>query len=580
MDRLKLAVGIAIGVLTGSLGAEAAYTVPAVNLPAQTPDIVRDRVARSLASTRDQVGRVLHHFHGEFHGLGASAGGSSYATDLSGDGRVVAGYDFSSSFKYQPFVWSPSTGKTAYNMHPSGVAGNAQPNSISADGVYVGGQVTTIGYNSHTSAGFLWSLAGSQSLPTTSGRNREVSALSRDGKVIVGAEYQQFLTAGNSSATSYGQPSSWAYRYTRGGNLQRPGVLTTTGGNFYVNSHAMDVTADGNTVLINGENPTQGFGSEAYLWKANGSLQRLGHFDSSTVGTRRTTGKAISADGSTVVGTGSYGNIGDRAVLWREATGWIGLGELPDQSAQFYSTSVATGVSGNGSIVIGGVSTSPYGSPCVDCELLTTPFHWDQSRGMRELADVLQLDYGLDLAGWSLKFATGISDDGTTIIGNGFNPSGQSEAWRAVLSRTTPLGDIDFDGDVDPQDYAQLTSNLGATAANGAVFYADGDLNADGRVDQSDAATLLGLYQGRRQGDFNADGVVNIADYTLWRDNVGQFTGGLADSNGDGWVNGADLAAWRTHFGRALGSLLPFSIPEPAGATLFAIAFLCVSRRR
>lgn len=173
-----------------------------------------------------------------------------------------------------------------------------------------------------------------------------------------------------------------------------------------------------------------------------------------------------------------------------------------------------------------------------------------------------------------------ISDDGTTIIGSGTNPAGQSEAWRAVLARTTPLGDIDFDGDIDPQDYAQLTSNLGATAANGAVFYADGDLNADGRVDQSDAATLLGLYQGRKRGDFNADGVVNTADYTVWRDYVGQYTGGLADSNGDGWVNGADLAAWRTHFGRALGSLFPFSIPEPTAATLLATAFLCVSRRR
>ena len=199
MDRLKLAIGIAITVLTGSLAAEAAYTVPAVNLPAQTPDIVRDRVARSLASTRDQVGRVLHPFRGEFHGLGASAGGGSYATDLSGDGRVVVGYDFSSSYMSQPFVWSPATGKTAYNMLPSGVSGNAQPTSISADGVYVGGQVTTIGYNSHSSLGFLWSLAGSQSLPTTSGRNREVSALSRDGKVIVGGEFQQLLVGGTSS---------------------------------------------------------------------------------------------------------------------------------------------------------------------------------------------------------------------------------------------------------------------------------------------------------------------------------------------------------------------------------------------
>jgi hypothetical protein len=200
---------------------------------------------------------------------------------------------------------------------------------------------------------------------------------------------------------------------------------------------------------------------------------------------------------------------------------------------------------------------------------------------MRDLGDVFRYDYGLDLADWSFYEVAGISDDGTTIIGNGLSPDRKYEAWRAVMHRNTPLGDIDFDGDIDPQDYAQLTSNFGATSTDRDVFYADGDLNADGRVDGTDAATLLGLYQGRKQGDFNADGVVNIADYTVWRDNLGQYTGGLADSNGDGWVNQADLAAWRSHFGRAIGALFPFSIPEPTTITLLAAAAIaCLSRRR
>ena len=41
---------------------------------------------------------------------------------------------------------------------------------------------------------------------------------------------------------------------------------------------------------------------------------------------------------------------------------------------------------------------------------------------------------GLDVTGWTLSHATSVSADGFTIIGNGINPSGQSEGWVANLS--------------------------------------------------------------------------------------------------------------------------------------------------
>lgn len=39
----------------------------------------------------------------------------------------------------------------------------------------------------------------------------------------------------------------------------------------------------------------------------------------------------------------------------------------------------------------------------------------------------------LDLTGWTRVAATGISDDGGTIVGYGENPLGQTEAWMAVI---------------------------------------------------------------------------------------------------------------------------------------------------
>jgi hypothetical protein len=50
---------------------------------------------------------------------------------------------------------------------------------------------------------------------------------------------------------------------------------------------------------------------------------------------------------------------------------------------------------------------------------------------MRSLTGVLA-GLGLDLAGWDLRTATGISADGSMIIGDGVN-NGVEQAWIAVI---------------------------------------------------------------------------------------------------------------------------------------------------
>lgn len=42
-------------------------------------------------------------------------------------------------------------------------------------------------------------------------------------------------------------------------------------------------------------------------------------------------------------------------------------------------------------------------------------------------------DHGLDLTGWTLDTAYGISADGLTFVGYGYNPSGDTEAWVATV---------------------------------------------------------------------------------------------------------------------------------------------------
>ena len=79
--------------------------------------------------------------------------------------------------------------------------------------------------------------------------------------------------------------------------------------------------------------------------------------------------------------------------------------------------------------------------------------------------------------------------------------------------------------------------------------------------------------------DYNQDGTVNAADYTVWRDTLGTVdpTGKsiLANSDQDGSVDQTDYDAWKWHFGESLpgsgSGALGSSVPEPATLLLVAV---------
>jgi len=125
----------------------------------------------------------------------------------------------------------------------------------------------------------------------------------------------------------------------------------------------------------------------------------------------------VSADGGTVVGWGSSGS-GTEAFIWDATNGMQGLGDLAGGSFE----SLALGISADGGTVVGwGNSGSGYEA-----------FIWDATNGMQSL-QVLLGTLGVDLTGWQLSEARGISADGRTIVGYGRNPSGSREAFVAVI---------------------------------------------------------------------------------------------------------------------------------------------------
>ena len=89
-------------------------------------------------------------------------------------------------------------------------------------------------------------------------------------------------------------------------------------------------------------------------------------------------------------------------------------------------------------------------------------------------------------------------------------------------------------------------------------------------------------------GDYNGNGTVDAADYTVWRDTFGQSVataGDGADGDLSGTIDAGDYAFWKSNFGTVIppgaGSLASAgAVPEPTCLILALSALAFVPRRR
>jgi len=193
------------------------------------------------------------------------------------------------------------------------------------------------------------------------------------------------------------------------------GIGDLPGGDFH--SGAGDVSGDG-SVIVGFSSSASGY--EAYRWTSETGMVGLGSLPG---GGFSGSANGVSADGLVIVGQSrsAFSEDDGEAFRWTESGGMIGLGDLDNGTD---AESYAADVSADGSIIVGGSHTAPTGWEA---------FIWDETNGMRSIEEILVNDYGLDLTGWILRSATAISDDGLTIVGVGYNPSGDYEGWVAVI---------------------------------------------------------------------------------------------------------------------------------------------------
>ncbi len=345
-----------------------------------------------------------------FQGLGFIEPSLSVAWDISADGKTITGYGFVADWS-KSFVWTEETGLVALPLLPGVEQTSYGGDGISADGSVVAGSCGWDGWAQIGGVGqetCVWTKGESGWTVTGLGdldggvRHSCGYAMTPDGTVVVG-----FATSALGT-----EACRWDLR---DGTWIIHGLGDLPKGDYW--GQAYGVSFDGSVVV--GQSSTSANGVRAFRWTAAKGMKDLG-----VVGRRKfSSAWACSADGNVVVGE-SFTTRGrdEVAFRWTASTGMVGLGDLPGGN----SYSEADAVSADGTIVVGGSATGAG----------VEAFIWDQTRGMRRLADVLLAKGATGLEGWRMTYANSVVvlETGELVIaGSGVDPQGFTQAWRAVI---------------------------------------------------------------------------------------------------------------------------------------------------
>ncbi len=166
-------------------------------------------------------------------------------------------------------------------------------------------------------------------------------------------------------------------------------------------TYAFGLSADGSTVVGSGGDASHF--EHAIRWALPAGVQDLGILPGGT----RSEADAVNGDGSVVVGFADVAPGAYRAFRWRTGQGMTDLGTLPGQPISY-----ALAVNSDGSVVVG-ISGSPGAYRA---------FRWTSAAGMQPLGEL-----GSDV----VSYANGVSADGSIIVGTSGDGSGGND--RAVI---------------------------------------------------------------------------------------------------------------------------------------------------
>jgi probable HAF family extracellular repeat protein len=321
-------------------------------------------------------------------GLGSLyEGGTSAAMGISGDGRIVVGTSGNST-EQKSILWTVDTGIRSFHA-----PGRSEAMAISRDASTIVGAANQFTVNNALLESNAYYRDRNGAVTTFTNQSYSYfSDVSADGSAIVG----RVTVQGRARAVRYSTESVFEL-------LETPGSYSLA-----------NAISDDATIIVG----TGGGGStpisEALLWQQGSGVLRLGDLPGGAAfypGGVFSNALDISGDGAVVVGS-SESDRGIEAYRWTPGTGMVGLGFLDGQDI---SVAVATNL--DGSVIVGSGRTG-----------LDSAFVWDSQNGMRKISCLV------NSPGWILEGATGVSDDGTKIVGYGYNSSGIREGWYVNLT--------------------------------------------------------------------------------------------------------------------------------------------------
>lgn len=211
--------------------------------------------------------------------------------------------------------------------------------------------------------------------------NSQAFVASSNGSIIIGGAALLFRWTASGGAVSFGVSSD-------GANACTPDASIVVGSTFSASPK-----------------------EQACYWNSSGVMTLLGFLP----GRDQSRAMGVSADGSVIVGysmtTPDSTGASQHAFRWTASTGMVDLGVLPGTTS-----SRAFGVSNDGTIVVGGTGGSPSAGA----------FRWTASTGM--------------VAVPSMVIATGISGDGSTIMGSSFYAPDPADFDNTYLGYNTSAG--------------------------------------------------------------------------------------------------------------------------------------------
>jgi hypothetical protein len=264
--------------------------------------------------------------------------------------------------------------------------------------------------------------------------------------------------------------------------------------------------------------------------RSDEELGLVNYVDATTSNTTRANGAAIGA-------TGPNGSQGANDGLWHERTGF-----------------------GNGGSVLTSRESGGENAPTLKTTIAEVAdglydvfaFFWsDDDEDWRIMAG-LESNNLIDFRRYGSQHAEA---DQFLSIESVAADNNDLQLFRAYLGRTEVADGSVIDVFID--DWQSLSGGAIRTWYDGVGYALVTDV-------------MMGLA-----GDYNNNGVVDAADYTVWRDHLGDLDETAINDNGDGGgITMSDYTYWKDNFGNTLqgsgqGNAQLASVPEPASAALF-----------